>query len=239
MATSKFKAGLAVVVVLSAVTTMFLQHRTREQLRNENDSLREQLGQLSSHQDAVPEDNSTLQTSSEMNELSRLRGEATALRAQTDLLAELREQNRQLQQALLIAAHKQTPAEDPNAEKSRAYVLEQYDTARLAAKGMQSYATDHDNNFPTTFDQAASYYASNHLKTNLNDFEIVYQDPLTNIANPSSVIVVRSVRSWINTNGRMAKVYGFADGHAEMHEALVSEYFDRWEQKHVPILKNQ
>jgi hypothetical protein len=111
------------------------------------------------------------------------------------------------------------------------YYARQSRTARLAAMGMLLYAADHTNNFPITFDQAASYYAS---ETNLNAFEIIYRDPLTNIAIPSNAIIVQSIHPWVTVK-TLAKAYGFADGHSEIREI---GKFDDWEQDHVPVQKN-
>ncbi|HEY1490965.1 MAG TPA: hypothetical protein VGF90_07985, partial [Verrucomicrobiae bacterium] len=74
MTMSKFKVGLGVLVVAAAAIIFALQHRTQQQLQNDNDLLRQQIAQLkNANQDAPPTTNPT--NNDEFNELLRLRGE--------------------------------------------------------------------------------------------------------------------------------------------------------------------
>jgi hypothetical protein len=147
----------------------------------------------------------------------------------------LQEQNQKLEKALVASAKKAQPITEPNAIHPHTYFIQQNKIARMAVTGMIRYAADHDNNFPTGFDEAESYYASDPLKTNLNGFEITYRGPLTNIANPSTAIVVQSIQPWLTTNTE-EKAYGFADGHSETHGVPIGGSFNEWEQKYSPIL---
>ena len=111
-------------------------------------------------------------------------------------------------------------------------------TAKQSVLGMILYAEDHGGLFPTNFTQAENYFKSQDgVSTNLDRFEIVYQGVWTNLANPSSAIVVRELTPWTR-NGKSLKAYGFADGHAEIHMEP-SGNFDDFEQQHVPVLKAQ
>jgi gas vesicle protein len=244
MAMSKLKVGLGVALVAGAAALIFFPSQTQQQLRAENESLRQQIAQLKSANQDTPTRNSNTSGNEDLNELLRLRGEVTTLRSLTN---ELHEQNVQLNRTLEQATQKSHPAANTNIPLGRAYFDLQYRTAELALKGMFSCAADHGGNLPATFDQAASYYASHALATNLSKFVITYQGSLTNIANPADAIVVQSLQPFIDketnavglTIDWLTKIYGFADGHVTGHGAVVDSYLDDWELKHLPVLKNQ
>jgi hypothetical protein len=240
MAMSKSQAGLAVVIVAGAAAFIFLQYQTQQKLRTENDSLSRQIAQLKSDNQDTPTASTNATSSDDFNELMRLRGEVSALRAQTNQIARLQQQNQQLQDSLTnaVQARQQSAAQSAaQAEEARAHAILEINTARQSVLGMMMYANEHNNEFPSNFDQAAAYFGNSDVATNLNQFEIVYHGPVSNVANPSSAIVVRSVQPWM-TNGKWAKAYGFADGHSEVHSDSNGN-FDEWEQQHIPVPKNQ
>jgi hypothetical protein len=100
---------------------------------------------------------------------------------------------------------------------------------------MITYANANQDQFPTNFDQAAPYLGGNlnSVRSNLSQLEIVYQGSWKNIANPASTIVVRENQPWLY-NGEWVKVYGFADGHSELHVEPNGD-FGAWEQQHLPL----
>ncbi len=236
---SRTKLILGILVVAGFATAIFLQYQTQQKLRAENESLRQQIAQLKTdNQDTATNSNPT--PNEDFNELLRLRGEVSALRSQTNQIARLQQQNQQLQSALTnaVQARQQSAAQSTAAaEDQRAYAILQINTARQSIIGMLMYANDHQGEFPTNFDQAAPYFGSSAASTNLSQFEIVYHGPLSNLANPASAIVVRSLQPW-QSNGKWAKAYGFADGHAEVH-SFPDGNFDEWEQQHVAVPKSQ
>lgn len=67
---------------------------------------------------------------------------------------------------------------------------------------------------------------------NVNDFELMYQGALTNLANPASGIVLREREAWKTPEGRWARVYGFGDGHTEVHVSNTPENTG-WEAAHA------
>lgn len=234
--------GSGAVIFAGAVVIIFLQYQTRQKLQVENDSLREQIAQLKSANPDAPAIDSKPTSSDDFNELLRLRGEVSALRAKTNQIARLQQQNQQLQDSLTnaVQARQRSAAQaDEQRTQERAFSLLQINTAKVSVLGMMMYAADHNGTIPTNFDfsQADSYFGADGYKTNLSAFDIVYRGPLSNIANPASAIVVRSLQPW-PSNGKWAKAYGFADGHAEVH-SVPDGNFDEFEQQHAPVLKNQ
>jgi len=239
---SKFKLVLGLVVVAGATALIFFQHRAQQKLRAENEFLRRQMAQFKSEMPDASADQSRPMTDEDFNELLRLRGQVSTLRAQTN---ELQEQKQRLQQTL-VTAHKAHPA-DTNTALGHAYFTRQYQTAELAIAGLLNYASNHDNNLPATFDQAASFYTPHMLATNLSGFVITYQGSLTNIANPSDAIVVQSFQPFIEkelnrdgfTNEIQTRIYGFANGYVTGHGVALDGNLEEWEQKHLPVLKDR
>jgi len=235
------KAVLAVVLVAGAAVFIFLQYQTHQKLLADNQSLREQMGQLRNDSQAAPVP-ADKPSSEDFNELLRLRGEVSSLRAQTNQIARLQKQNQQLKDSLAATTEARVGFESRSAvhaeeerAQERAFALAQMNTAKMSVIGMLLYAADNQNQFPTNFDQASAYLANPAVATNLNQLEIVYHGALSNLANPASAIVVRSLQPWAS-NGKWSKAYGFADGHSEVH-STVDNNFDEWEQQHAPVLK--
>jgi ABC-type transporter MlaC component len=103
---TRFKFLIGVVVVIGAAILWAVQHRAQVQLREENESLRQQLEQMTQIEadnerlsNLVAQANNQLPNEQFM-ELLKLRGEVGLLRQQTNGLQKLREQNQQLQTAL-------------------------------------------------------------------------------------------------------------------------------------------
>jgi cell division protein FtsB len=240
MAMSKSQAGLGVVVVAGAAAIIFLQYQTGQKLRAENEDLSQQIASLKSDNSDAPSANSQ-PTGEDRSELLRLRGEVGMLRAQTNQIAKLQNQNQQLREAFTNLAQQKQQQQPPDLEeaKQQAFAVLQINTAKQSVLGMMMYASDNQDQFPTNFDQAAAYFGNNNsaVSTNLGNFEIVYRGTMANVANPAAAVVVRSVQPFMS-HGKWAKAYGFADGHAEVHSD-VNGNFDEWEQQHVPVLKNQ
>ena len=63
---------------------------------------------------------------------------------------------------------------------------------------------------------------------------ISYKGSVTNITNPSGTIVLKENMAWQSLDGKWMKVYGFADGHAELHTEP-SGNFDEWEKQHTVL----
>lgn len=236
---SNAKAGLTLILVAGAAVIIFLQYQTRQKLLAENDSLRQQIAQLKSNNQDVPVANPQPATNDELNELLRLRGEVGVLRAQTNQLAKLQTQNQQLREAFTnLAQQKQQETDPPSAAQQKEFGILELNTSRQYVLGMINYASEHQGLFPTNFEQMNSYFRNSEILTNMNRFEMVYTGPYSNIANPSSAIVVREIQPYLS-NGKWLRTYSFADGHSELHRADSSDGFDEWEQQHVPVLKNQ
>jgi hypothetical protein len=96
------------------------------------------------------------------------------------------------------------------------------------------YANDHGRQFPKNLNQTLAYLGQANLATYTNLFEILFQGSLDDFTNPpliaGRIIVLRSA-SWLDQDGKWARIYGFADGHCETH--LESENnFTNWEYLH-------
>lgn len=241
MTMSKFKVGLGVIIVAGAAIMMFLQYQTQQQLRGDNESLRQQIAQLKADNENAANPSATSNNSlsnDQLSELLKLRGEVTALRNQTNQLAKLQDQNQQLREAITAAAQERPRATSPEAEQQKAFGILEMNTSKQLVLGMIIYADEHQDQFPTNFDQTMPYFKDSEFATNRNRFEMVYTGSSSAIANPSSAIVLREIQPW-TASGHWMRTYSFADGHSEVHRADPNGSFDEWEQQHVPVLKNQ
>jgi hypothetical protein len=249
MTPTQLKWVLGTLVVAGALTVILWQYQTLQQLRRDNELLRQQIAQLTTENESASNrpasaGDSKPMTDGDINELLRLRGEVGMLRSQTNQLAKLQEENRRLQEHIAAVPQNQNNQRntDPLSPEDRAYAVREINASRQAVMGMMMFAGDHQNQFPSSFDQAAQYFGDkfgdkfSSVFTNLSHFEIVYSGSSTDVSNPASAIVVRSIQPW-SAGGKFSKAYGFADGHSEMRSDATGN-FDTWEQEHAVVLKN-
>jgi RNA polymerase sigma factor (sigma-70 family) len=238
MTMTKLKLGLSALVVASAATALVVQHQTQSELRDDNQSLRQQITQLrldnqslSNRLLAVGETKSL--TDEQYDELLRLRGEVGVLCRETNELGRLRAENRQLKASLPSASQqKQASETDRDAEQEKAFAQSKMNDARQFLLAVWLYADDHQGQFPTSFDQITNSFNYNpNVLSNMSQLQIVYQGSRTNITNPGSTIVVESP-PWQKRSGTWAKVYGFADGHSQLVTDPNGD-FSSFEQEHT------
>jgi RNA polymerase sigma factor (sigma-70 family) len=247
MNATKIKAGLAgVIVVGSVITSLVLQQRASGRNRQLDESLRQQSSQSAK----LAADNERLSNAlaqanvakGQMDELRKLRVETGALRQKTNELAALREEHRRLRQQL--QSQPKTPLQ--YAEARRARVNFEMDFLRA----FRAYEDKHDRS-PSGFDEAAPFLprdsdaATNPIRDN---FDWVYHLPNTlelTLPNGNDILVIRETDPSLGFDGQWTKVYGFADGHAQIvtmpstWNGVTYNSFEAYEKDHIvtPPLK--
>ncbi len=234
-----FEMGLVVAILtIGAAMLIVIQYEAQIKLRAENESLRQQLAQLKADNESLSNrlaatgDSKSL-SSAQLNELLKLRGEVGILK-------------NQLATAPKIQA--QTTVHVDQANQPADLLEQQKQTARAKAgdahiylSAFMDYATSHNGQFPTNWDQIRDKYNNAPGLTGTNDFEIVYQGLLnwnTLGTNLGSTILIREYLAWPTYDGKWGKVYGFADGHSE--PIILSDgNFTAWEQQHIVSSPNQ
>jgi hypothetical protein len=106
--------------------------------------------------------------------------------------------------------------------------------AKVLVMAFRLYADDHQNQSPVGLDQLDAYLAKeNRTLSGTNQFEIVFQGSLDQLQGlpPGAVAVVREQQPWPGPNGKMMRVYGFADGHSQM--VVSDDNFQSYEAQHV------
>jgi RNA polymerase sigma factor (sigma-70 family) len=242
MTATQLKLGLTALAVAGAATALVVQQQTQNRLRSDNQSLHQQVARLQAENTSL---SNRLAAAGEakslpddqLNELLKLRSEVGMLRQQTYEIGALRKKLDNLKQS------SQSPAGNASSEElQQQMAMHKMDDAKQAGLFLYMFADDNNSQVPTSFDQVVSYIGNtNFAQVFSKEFEIVYKGSLTNIANPSSAIVVQEHQAWQTYDSKWAKVYGFADGHAQ----LVTEPdgdFSGFEQNHMaqpPQSQNQ
>jgi RNA polymerase sigma factor (sigma-70 family) len=228
MTMTQLKLGVTALAVAGAATVMVVQQQAQKQLRTDNASLQQQLAQLQIDSESLSNrlaatGNARPLSDEQLNELLKLRGEVGVLRRRTNQLEKL---------SMTPNAPPPKPGgqEDSDADPQRQQAMARMSNAKQFVLTMMLYANDNEGVFPTRFDQMTNSF-NDGLRTALRDLEITYQGALSNIHDPASTIVVRESQPWLY-NGKWSKVYGFADGHSEVHTEPGGN-FDAYEQQHM------
>jgi hypothetical protein len=214
-----------------------IQHQSQAKFRAQEALLQEQRSRLEAltaeHErlsNLVPRA-SSLPTEDHSAELARLRGEAEALKKQTNELGRP-----------LAGSHDSHPSQPP--PKLAHHTPEYYEQMHQMAgartrdamnlgRAFGNYAFDHKQQAPASLDQLAPYLAQENLAlSGTNQFEIIFQGSLDTLEGLpwGSVAVIREQQPWPGPDGKMMKVYAFPDGHSQM---VQSDYFQSWEAQHV------
>jgi len=228
------KTLVATILVASIATPLVLYKNSDTRQRAANESLQQQADEVAKQQAekdrlsvlASPADNSQGRS----NDLLRLRAEAESLRKQTNALPRARAENRRLQAAADL------PEVEPSEAEKTEMNVKMTDTKNWAIASFL-YSRKNQGQFPPNLDQAATFHPDKtKAKTDstADQFEFVYQGSLTAIKKPQSVIVVRQKEPSPYGN-RWAKVYGYGDGHVEMH-VQAENNFDGWEAQHIAAI---
>jgi RNA polymerase sigma factor (sigma-70 family) len=235
MSMAKLKIAVGAVVVAGVGTTLVLEHQAVSRLREENRALEQQVAQLSPQtegrlsasdprtvgngQPSLPEE--------QLRDLNRLRNEVGALRREPNDLARLRAENRELRDAT-------DEPDDPAEAEFREQTQVRVDHLKQWGLSFLLYARDHNDQFPVTFEQAASIQNSEQLLGfDTNHFEIVYRGTLESVRDPGKTIIFREKQVRRSPKGEWVKVYGFADGHVEIHTEPDEASFAAWERDRV------
>ena len=64
------------------------------------------------------------------------------------------------------------------------------------------------------------------------DFDVVYKGPLNQLQDPGRTIVIRQRQAEQRTDGAYTRIYGFGDGHVEIHKTPDGNFED-WERERM------
>lgn len=167
-----------------------------------------------------------------LDELAKLRAKAAALRKQTNELARQAALHTPVSTSR-AAARREEHSPEYWEEWRKAQGTKQQEAARLALV-MSEYASDHQNRFPSNFNQVDSYLAKRQFTfSGTNRFEIVYQGSTETLDGISwgSIAIVRDTQSWPTPDGKQARVYGLMGGGGVTITS--DDNFHSWEAEHV------
>jgi RNA polymerase sigma factor (sigma-70 family) len=241
MAWSKFNAGMAAAVIVASIAVpLMVEHRAQAKWTEDDVVLAQQKEQLAkleadNAQRSQAGANSTAQN--QWADLERLRGEAVKLRQQTNELASLQVESKQLRARNGLDKPK-TAGQIQAETRAKMSFQQQWMLSTVR------FISDHDGQYPTNFGQMGTNVAPVSMVTSTvggvvttNDIELVYGGKLSAITNAATTIVLREAESWntgasSNPTDLWAKIYGFADGHIEIHQQ-VENNFDDYERQHI------
>jgi hypothetical protein len=194
-------------------------------LQRQNDQLTELAAENGRLSNLVAQANSSM-APNQSSELRRLRGEVGLLKNQLAAAMQEQEKAKHASQAKATV--------DPE-EQQKQIAIANLNHTKGWMLAFMAYANQNQGQFPTNFDQAASFLPNeDQSQSNLapDQFEIVYQGSLNQITNPQATIVIREKEAWQTSDGGWVRGYSFADGHSEIHKAADGN-FQAWEQQHM------
>jgi hypothetical protein len=235
---TKLKITLIIATIaISLAVTLILHRNAQVKLRENDATLRQQdkqLIELIAEQEQlsnrVAETKSS--TNNQLNELAKLRSRAEILQKQTNELETQLKSNRQARVSQPTAKPESHPPEYYD-QLFRTAAAKPRDARNLSTV-FAMYASDHQGQFPSNFEQVAAYLRKEKMPlSGTNQFDIVYSGSLDKLKGipRGAVAVIRDQQTWIAPNGKQARVYGLADGSSLIVES--DDNFKAWEAEHI------
>ncbi len=230
MSMTKLQVGVGALVMAGLLGTVAVQ-------RNENRRLRDEITKLAVETPVVEAAPVTSPpTNNATDEVIRLRGEVAKL---------LRERKELVAQAERKTAGTSAATPPPDNEAARREAFKQQSIAKMQYTrnwgiAFFLYMDKNKGQMPSTLDDAAPFLPDgpNDYGFTPDQFEILFQGRLTDLANPSGAVVLREREPFATTAGPGAsRTYLFADGHSEIVRRDDGDFTD-WEQRHMPVVRN-
>jgi RNA polymerase sigma factor (sigma-70 family) len=227
------KTVVAATLAAALASSVFIQLRHRSSMREADQALRPQAGQLARLQAENQRlSNLAAQASSpnQLDDLQKLRAEAAGLRGQTKELAALEEEKDRLRTQNLPQAGRSKTALEIKEEG-----MAKLNYSRDWMLAFLEFADRNQGQFPTNLSQAAAFLPDSRKEEAAaisDQLEIVYHGLRDALTNPANVVVLRERQAWQFSNGNWNRVYVFADGHSEIHAAPDGD-FAGWEQERI------
>jgi hypothetical protein len=243
MATTKLQAGIVCgIVVVSAVTSLLIEHQAQARNRQMDLSLQRQHGQLAQAQAGNERLSNLLAQATSPNspgDLDKLRDEVAMLRTQTNQLKVLQDEERRLQAALAKARQDLAGPNTDDFEPSEELAAKENFCIELS-NAIFEYAGNHHDRFPTNLDEVTPFLSAKARDdTNFTaaQFEMVFQGNTANAfnneyAHPKRIILFRERQPWQNTDGKWVKFYEMIPGQ-KWFVSLPDGDFEAWEQQHI------
>ena len=252
MATNKLKIGAAAILIIAAITIpVAWQRNTNTRLRKELERLRVervQSDRLTEENERLREENQRLARvkidGDEMERLRRENGELLRLRGQLstakgvlgDKARQLEDAQSQLNESLQRAAKW---GETNVITEVEAGALQQLSMAtrtevlRSTLRALMEVAQTNHTGWQLDANQLTSEGEAR-LKAleRAFDFDVVYQGPLNQLQDAGRTIVIRQRQPEQRTDGAYTRIYGFGDGHVEIHKTTDGN-FEGWERERM------
>lgn len=225
MAITKTHAAIIGAVVTIAVTTpLFLMHEAK--IKSDAEL---QLARSHKQLASLADDNASLSNS--------LADANASMDRQTRELLRMRSAGRANDKKATAAAYRSqsaspqtaAPQPTPNDNQEPAWAGRAHDSRNIATM-LIMHANEHNGQLPQNVEDLGKF-ADTYQLTGTNQFEIVYHGSMNDIKDPANTIIVRESQPLPTADNQWAKVYGFADGHSELHTEP-NGHFESYEKEH-------
>lgn len=244
---TSLKIGIVVTVLVAAAMPPMLTYWQGERaLRQERSILRNQdqeIVAIAVASQAVSNLilNASLSTSQldRTAELEKLREQARILRGRVERARKQMPESRQMARDRFSELSGKVAEHNHTVPYGR-WVMGKPNDALAITDALLRYAREHDGQLPANLGQAANYLPQPHSQDNsnapisgTNEFDIVYTGSLRDLDNvlPETVALIREHEAWQTTEGKWARIYGYADGSASRVES--DDDFKSWDAVHV------
>ena len=227
MTMAKLKLGISALVVAGATTALVVQHQAQTKLRDQSESLRQQITQLQASNeslsnrltavaDAKPSSSQSL-PDGQTSELLKLRGEVGVLQRQAS----------EASQKAQVAEQKLATALSAKAQ----YALHQSATINAAKQvglAMLVFSTDHENQFPTNLVQIKHELGDSFAIGGIDLFAFEFRNIGAQRLDHPNMVELRERLARQAPDGTWQRIYGFADGSVQTATSYDGN-FDAWE----------
>jgi len=226
MTMAKLKLGISALVVAGAATALVVQHQAQTKLRDQSESLRQQITQLQANNESLsnrlatagarPASSQSL-PDGQSNELLKLRGEVGVLQQQAS----------EASQKAQVAEQKLTTALSARAQFA-SHQSATINAAKQIGLAMRVFSVNHENQFPTNFLQLTNELGNSFSISGIDLFSFEFVNAGAVSLDHSNMVELRERLARQAPDGTWSRIYGFADGSVQTATSFDGN-FDAWE----------
>jgi RNA polymerase sigma factor (sigma-70 family) len=227
MTIAKLKLGISALVVAGAATALVVQHQAQTKLRDQSESLRQQIAQLQANNeslsnrlaataDAKPSSFQSL-PDGQSTELLKLRGEVGVLQRQAS----------EASQKAQVAEQKLATALSAKAQFA-SHQSAAINAAKQIGLAMRVFSVDHENQFPTNFLQLTNELGNSFSIHGIELYSFEFANAGAVSLDHPNMVELRERLARQAPDGTWQRIYGFADGSVQTATSFDGN-FDAWE----------
>ena len=215
------------LVVAGAATALVVQHQAQTKLRDEGESLRQQIAQLQANNESLSNHLAAAADAKPSSAQSLPNGQSSGLLKLRGEVGVLQRQASEASQEAQVAEQKLATALSAKAQFA-SHQSAIINAAKQVGLAMRVFSGDHENQFPTNFLQLTNELGNSFSIRGIELFSFEFVNAGAVSLDHPNMVELRERLARQAPDGTWQRIYGFADGSVQTATSYDGN-FDAWE----------